>query len=603
MSLSRDGLIIFLCLSFLIFYFMNQPSTAFSLHCARASLGMMLSLPFLQPLHSTPIPSFFSEWLAVALGLLASLLCLPALLSDRKQVIRIPFIVSLPFALMAVIAMQVLLGKFSYLSSAAMVAAILLWVCCVMLACGVVVQQSSVPALLQHLARWLMVGALLSAMIGILQSWGVAPYLPGLVIESQPGSGVYGNLAQQNHFATYLACGLAATLYLYQQGQLRWPRLAIIVAGLLLGLFLSGSRSVILYLLVCGVWFGKGQLQRLRLSLTHWRRVLGVVVSLLLIALVLMLNSDWGSAQVQRYGYWSETIGARLFLWKHALLMWTQAPLVGVGWDHFADQLVEQIGQAAQVNRWGVDQYAHNLLLQLAAVAGLVGVLALLLPLALLLRRLWRAGVQAHQLFALVVLIILGIHSLLEQPLYYSYFLGVAACMLVCVECGYWEVRPGLKAWMASAVLVGGVVLSAQTLLDYRALEGHFLEDGRAPVGLTEAQIFALHERSFFPAIVETLYPQLFVPHTASAQAKLVLNTRLMRHAPLADTEFRQAALLAEAGEFEAAERRLKTAAYAYPAQLEMYAQRYAILAQSEPEIYARLANSAQELMPLMLQK
>lgn len=582
---------------------MSQSFAVFSLLCTRASLGMMVSLPFLQPLHSMPIPSFFSEWLAVALGLLASLLCLPVLFSGRKQVLHIPFIVNLPLALLTVVVMQVLLGKFIYLSSAAMVAALLLWVCCVMLACNLVVQQSSAQVLLQYLAKCLMVGALVSAIVGVLQSWGIAPYLPGLVIEPQPGSGVYGNLAQQNHFATYLACGLAASLYLFRQGQLRWPSMAIIGAVLLLALFLSGSRSVILYLLVCVVWFGKGSFHRWQISVHHWRRFAWLALIVFVVALVFMLNSDSGRSQIQRYGYWSETIGARVFLWKHALLMWMQAPLVGVGWDSFAYQLVEQIGQAEQVNRWGVDQYAHNLILQIAAVAGLAGVLALLLPLAWLLRRLWRAGVSEHQQLALVVLTILGIHSLLEQPLYYSYFLGLAACMLVCVELHHWEVRIGWKAWIVSAVLVGGMGLSAQALFDYRALEGHFLEDGTTSSGLTEKQIFAFHERSFFPAIVETLYPQLFVPHTASAQAKLALNTRLMHHAPLADTEFRQAALLAEAGEFEAAVQRLKTAAYAYPAQLEMYAQRFALLAQNEPEKYAELAKTAVELIPLMAQK
>ncbi|MBI3712187.1 MAG: O-antigen ligase C-terminal domain-containing protein [Burkholderiales bacterium] len=582
---------------------MNHLFTTFSVLCARVALGMMVSLPFLQPLHSMPIPSFFSEWLAVILGLMASLLCLPSVFSGREHAVRIPFNVSLPLALLAVVVMQVLLGKFVYLSSAAMVVALLLWACCVMLACSVVAKQSSAHAVLQHLAKCLMVGALLSAIVGVLQSWGVAPYLPGLVIESQPGSGVYGNLAQQNHFATYLACGLAASLYLFRQGLLRWHSMAIIGAVLLLALLLSGSRSVILYLLVCAVWLAKGRLQHAQLSVRYWRRIVWLALIVFLMALVLMLNSDSGRSQIQRYGYWSETIGARVFLWKHAFLMWMQAPLIGVGWDSFADQLVEQIGQAGQVNRWGVDQYAHNLFLQLAAVAGLVGVLALVLPLASLSRRLWRAGVQEHQLFALVVLAILGIHSLLEQPLYYSYFLGLAACMLVCVESGHRDVRGGLKVWIVCAMLVGGVLLGVQTLFDYRALEGHFVEEGTASSGLTEEQIIALHERSFFSAIVETLYPQLFVPHTASAQAKLALNTRLMRHAPVADTEFRQAALLAEAGEFEAALRRLKTAAYAYPEQLEMYAQRYTILSQSEPEKYAALAKAAHELMPLMVQK
>lgn len=580
---------------------MTHTPIPYSLLAARALLGMMLSLPFLQPLHSMPIPSFYSECLALVLGLLASLLCLPALLSGRERVLHIPMIMNLPLAMFAVIALQVLLGKFVYLSSAVMVVAMLLWVACVMLAFSVVAQQFSTPALLQHLAKWLMLGALVSALFGILQSVGIAPYLPGLVIESQAGSGVYGNLAQQNHFATYLACGFVASLYLNQQSQLRWHSTAIIAAVLLLGLFLSGSRSVILYLLVCGIWFGKGLLHRLRLA--QGRSLVWLAAGIFLLALVWMFNANWGAAHIQRYVYWSETIGARVFLWRHALSMWLQAPLLGVGWDSFAHQLVEQIGQAQQVNRWGVDQYAHNVILQLAAVAGLVGVLALLLPVVSLLRRLSRAGVQAHQQVALVVLTILGIHSLLEQPLYYSYFLGLAACMLVCVESGYWQVRLGLSGWIASAVLLGALVLSVQTVFDYRALEGHFVVDDTTANGLTEQQVFALHERSFFPAIVETIYPQLFVPHSASAQAKLELNTRLMHHAPLADTEFRQAALLAEAGEFAAAERRLTIAAYAYPAQLELYTQRFAILAHNEPEKYERLAQAARKLQSLLVQR
>ncbi len=589
---------------------MNQTSPPFSILCARALLGMMLSLPFLQPLHSMPTPSFFSEWLAVFLGLLASLLCLPALFSGKAAGLRIPMIVTLPLALAMVVVVQAVLGQFAYLSSALMVLAILLWACCVVLACSVIVQQTSAPALLQHLALWLLWGALLSAVLGLLQSSGIAPYLPGIVIPPQVSSGVYGNLAQQNHFATYLACGFAATLYLHQQGRMRWHSMAIILVGLLLGLFLSGSRSVILYLLLCGAWLSKGRVHRVRFVLEVARRGAWAVLGLTLAAALLMLNSEWGAVQIQRYAYWSETLGARAFLWKHAFLMWMQAPLLGVGWDHFAYQLVEQIPQTTQVNRWGVDQYAHNLILQLAAVAGLVGVLALILPLAALLRRLWRAGVSAPLQFALLVLAIMAIHSLLEQPLYYSYFLGLAACMLACVECGYWELRleraPSLRGALiagAGVALICGLALSLKTIKDYRVLEGHFVEEAETSKGLTADQIMALHTHSFFPAIVETLYPQLFVPHTASVQDKLVLNTRLMHNAPTADIEFRQAALLAEAGQLPEAIRRLHIATFAYPAQLDMYAQRFAILAQQEPEKYEELAKAAQELSLMLAQK
>lgn len=576
---------------------MTHTPLPYSLLAARALLGMMLSLPFLQPVHSLPLPSFYSEWLAVLLGLLASVLSLPTVFSGKLNTLRLPLILSLPLALLTVVLLQAVGGQFAYLSSAVMVMAILLWVGCVMFAASVMVQLSSAASLLCYLAKWLMFAAVLNALFGVLQSLGAAPYLPGLVIESQPGSGVWGNLAQQNHFASYLACGLAATLYLHQQRQLPRYSVGLIVGVLLLGLLLSGSRSVIFYLLACGFWLGKGWLSWSRFAQVHWRSAGWGLAAVLLVLSLLMFGSDWGSAQLQRYAYWSETIGARAFLWKHAVQMWLQAPWMGVGWDNFAYQLVEQIGEAKQVNRWGVDQYAHNFLLQLAAVAGLLGVLAVLVPVGGLLRRLWRAGVLAHQCFPLAVLSILLIHSSLEQPLYYCYFLGLAACMLVCVESAFWTLSLAFTKWFAALFLLCAVIASVQTVVDYRILDQHFVGERE----LTEEQVWVLHERSLFPAIVETIFPQLFVPHSASAQEKLVLNTRLLHHAPLADTEFRQAALLAEAGQMDAATRRLTIAAYAYPAQLEMYAQRFAILAQNEPEKYAKLAQTAQELMLVIL--
>jgi hypothetical protein len=43
---------------------------------ARASLapiGLAWILPFLQPYHYYPLPAFYSEWLALALGIIAAL--------------------------------------------------------------------------------------------------------------------------------------------------------------------------------------------------------------------------------------------------------------------------------------------------------------------------------------------------------------------------------------------------------------------------------------------------------------------------------------------------------------------------------------------------
>lgn len=579
---------------------LDKQTNYFAYDCAQYLLGLMLCLPFLQPVHALPIPSFYSEYLAVVLGLLASLFVLPRWLAEREEVKNFPLILSLPIALMALVLLQIVLGKFVYVSSALMILALLLWMACVLLSCRVLIQQDPHMRVELVFAKCLLWGAGLNAFLGLLQTWGVAAYLSTWVNQVESG-GVYGNLAQQNHYASYLACGLAAALSLFRQKRMGGIAVMAWCTLLMLGLLLSGSRSFILYLLVCAAFFGQWR----SLSLNNFKRrrvwVLGAV-SLLIIVVLILSNSDWYQTQFQRYWYWFETLGARAFLWKHALQMWWQSVWMGVGWDSFAYHLVEQIGESGQVNRWGVDQYAHNLILQLAAVAGLLGISAVIVPLGLLAWRgwrVWRAGLSEKARFALAVLTILALHSMLEQPLYYAYFLGLAVCMLACVEPRNWAVKlPNLR-WASGLLLFLALMGCVKTWQDYRLLE-QSMNEGRL---LTSEEIKALHEVSLFPAMVETLYPQYVVPHSASAQEKLKLNTRLMKHAPLADTEFRQAALLAEAGEHDAAAKRLRTAALAYPSQLELYAQRYALLAQQEPMVYASLAQLAQELLASLTQE
>ena len=71
-----------------------------------------------------------------------------------------------------------------------------------------------------------------------------------------------------------------------------------------------------------------------------------------------------------------------------------------------------------------------------------------------------------------------------------------------------------------------------------------------------------------------------------------------MRHfAPVAETEYREAALLAEAGRVQAAQDQFDRAAYAYPGQTKVYLPRFFALAESDPEHYQALAVHAREFV------
>ena len=70
-----------------------------------------------------------------------------------------------------------------------------------------------------------------------------------------------------------------------------------------------------------------------------------------------------------------------------------------------------------------------------------------------------------------------------------------------------------------------------------------------------------------------------------------------MRYAPVAEIEFRHAALLAEDSRMAEATKQFARAAFAYPHDAEHYLTRFKALAASDPATYGPLAEFATEWM------
>jgi O-antigen ligase len=584
--------------------------------------GLMLSLPFLLPWHSLPIPSFDSEVLAFLLGLMACLCASLAALA-RHEALAVPRIACAPLALAGVALWQLASGQLVYAANGAMLLLFLLWALCLMLLGQALAQRFDPITLHRHLAGFLLAGGLVNAVFGLLQYFGAWQWWPGLICEPMSVSefGVYGNLAQQNHFATHVALALAAACQLRLSRHLALGPWLIGSMLLLAALFLSGSRSSMLYLvwLALLVWHWKRS-QAAPDSVTNgagatsmrqrWgRKTRAAMLAGALLVLVLILWLTFGPAlpQLQRLTRFAGAIGSRGFLWQHAWHMFISHPLSGIGFDSFAFNL---IGQLDASNRWGVDQYAHNLLLQLLANAGWPGLLAVLLPLILFIRRQWGQPNSAQQMGVRAMLGMLAIHSLLEQPLYFSYFLGVAALLLGSSDTLPWRMALHRSGKIGAAiVLAGGLLLLAQTRLDYERIEGTFYSQ-RYFVGAEQASARQQWVRqratdsltgSLYTPLLQLVAPYDFVANEAPVTAKLAFNWRVLRYAPIAETEFRHAALLAEAGQVAAAEQQFRRAALAYPGEAASYAERFAALAKQDPASYGKVAEYARNLLPTLV--
>lgn len=342
---------------------------------------------------------------------------------------------------------------------------------------GAAIGGSRPEAVFRLFAIALVVGGACGAVIGVVQifdpvaignQWFAALVYPGRAV---------GNLGQPNLFADTQIWALAALVPLLppadrRDGRARALRVGLLALGvlLLLGVILSASRTGMLGIVMLALW---GAFDR---KLPKSTRV--ALMSAIALAAVLWWGVDlWaqGNAKAADLGHrpGSDISSSRFTLWKHALLLISQQPLLGVGWGQyaFAWALTPMTERPTHF-----DDNAHNLVLQLAVELGIPAALAItaLLGLALLrsvrqVRRLTgQEGIAGRS--ALMIILFIGVHSMFEFPLWYTFFLFPTAWVWG-LTLG-WGTEPPHAAEAASATpsasmpperawRIGGVLLTA----------------------------------------------------------------------------------------------------------------------------------------------
>jgi O-antigen ligase len=330
----------------------------------------------------------------------------------------------------------------------------------------------------ESVSTGLLVAALASAFIGILQFFGQTDAF-GMLVNSARMGEAYGNLRQRNQFATLMSVGLIALLWWVGQrpldadrsagnsmpsaGQWRlWLPAALLLAT---GNAVSGSRTGLLQW--CLV---------LALSAMWWRRlpwrtlaVGAVAVMFYFMAIQVMpwlLEETTGFRAAGLLGRFNDDAGcgSRRVLWSNVLHLIAQKPWWGWGWG--------ELDYAHFTTLYPGERFcdildnAHNLPLHLAVELGL--------PLAttvcgaglwLVLRaKPWREADPTRQM-AWSVLAVIGLHSLLEYPLWYGPFqiaAGLSVWMLCCTTGAgnsiqeseaFWPPGPVWNAWAATVLI------------------------------------------------------------------------------------------------------------------------------------------------------
>lgn len=567
-------------------------------HISLALVGLMWVLPFLYYHHAYPLTTFYQEWGAAILGLCASTYLV---VKQYWMQAEVPRIIMLPVMLMMLVLLQFIMGLTTYFDQTLLFTLYMLWVALLMMLGQALRDKLGFPLMFTVLACFLLLGAELNALLGVLQHYRWHTFLDS-VVTAKNGIAVYGNLAQPNHYASYIMMGLISLGLL--RTQLRNWQVVVLALPLLFVLVLSGSRSSWLYLLGMAVlaflWQRKDQSCRQLLNYTL----------LLLLGFGLMhwvVQLPWlagpsGSVTTMQRMLAGDTHGSiRLYLWHEAWLIFAQFPVFGAGlgqfsWQHFQ---MGPVLQATQIN--GLYNNAHNLLMQIAAEMGLSGVLILLSTVGMWLWQSRRTQFTRYQWWGYAVLSVLGIHSMLEYPLWYAYFLGVGAILLGALDLGVYKLEMrALGRLSVAAILLMGFVSLAQWQYGYTRLERtmairpYSATDDTAPKRMREGLI------SLYGNVLLHPYSELFLNNwidvdNEDLDNKLAFNERAVRFVPVGSVVYRRASLLAMAGRQAEAQLQMERAIWSYPGDFPVQSKQLSELAQKYPEHFSALLEFAIE--------
>lgn len=283
----------------------------------------------------------------------------------------------------------------------------------------------------------------------------------------------FANVAQPNQLALLLCFGLASIWWLVQTKRLNGYLALAFSVFLLWGLALTQSRIAWIILPV--------------FALLVWCRVIGEYPlrrTAILLLLLVYVGFVWFLPSIaDMLGFSSATIAERVGgrsersgLLQQAWFMIKQHPWFGVGWFGFG---AEQVKIAADFPSTIYAEHSHNLVLNLMAELGVPA--ALLIFAALLF---WfyqtcvaRAAAKNNQVaFVMLSLIAVGVHSMVEFPLWYAYVLLPIALLMGMLH----QMRWPDQAWVITvprlvpaAISVVGIVVLVFVTLDYqRVVDG-----------------------------------------------------------------------------------------------------------------------------------
>jgi O-antigen ligase len=293
-------------------------------------------------------------------------------------------------------------------------------------------QERGASTVMDLLARALVLTVAVAVLLSFIQVF--LPSLPDgrlLAIPTMAGRAV-ANLRQPNHLATMLVLGSMAAVWVARRGQWSVLATATLVAMAMGAVVMTASRTGMVGSALLLVWALRDRRMPGVLRLAAGSAPLWYAAWWAFMYWWSHSAEGHAFAAAARLGDGSDISSSRFAIWANVLQLVAQHPWLGVGWGEFN---VAWTFTAFPGRPTAFFDHTHNIVLQWAVELGLPLAAVVVVGVGLAFWALWQRWAlppegdaeeaERHSLVCLcgALVAMAGLHSLLEYPLWYAYFL------------------------------------------------------------------------------------------------------------------------------------------------------------------------------------
>ena len=299
-----------------------------------------------------------------------------------------------------------------------------------------------------------------------------------LVTPVSGGQRPSGMILQPNQLATLQVWGLIGLSWFRYQRILKLPVFLAAFTFICIGIGLTRSRTGLLEilavtLLLCWVWWKTTPRRDIAFT---W---VVAFISLIVLELNFVQVTDWlGAGTLAAPSRLSGDDGARLFAWKVFFAVVFESPWTGYGIADLGSAYVALAEKRPELYFGARFVHAHNVILDLLLWVGIPLGLAILAGLSVwFYRKITDLPARPLNAFPFALLMVMGLHTMLELPHHFLYFLipaGLCVGMLSVNEASKGTLELPRYTWMLSGIVV--LVSTGTVARDYFPYQERYTE-------------------------------------------------------------------------------------------------------------------------------